>query len=181
VLATYLWAMPTPSPIRLVTVLALLSASGAAVADPAHTALEPPVRPACISSPFGWRHAIGPFIPAGFHNGVDLAAPAGAEVRAAASGTIAAIRRRGAGGLWVLISHPGGRSTLYAHLGTIWGRVIDGQRHVAAGDPIGHVGYTGLIRGTHVFFAVFEEGRAVDPEPLLGVPRCDQVGSSRGK
>jgi murein DD-endopeptidase MepM/ murein hydrolase activator NlpD len=168
VLATFLWAMPTPSPIPLVTVLALLSASGAAAADPPHTALEPPVRPTCISSPFGWRHAIGPFIPAGFHNGVDLAAPAGAEVRAAASGTIAAIRRRGAGGLWVLIRHQGGLSTLYAHLGTIWGRIIDGQRHVAAGDPIGHIGYTGLIRGTHVFFAVFEEGRAVDPEPLLG-------------
>ena len=130
------------------------------------------MRPACISSPFGWRHAIGPFIPAGFHNGVDLAAPAGAEVRAAASGTITAIRRRGAGGLWVLISHPGGLSTLYAHLGTLWSRIADGERHVAVGDPIGHVGYTGLIRGTHVFFAVFRDGRPVDPEPLLGVPRC---------
>ena len=173
--------MPPPSPIPLVVVLALLSAGGAAAADPPRTALAPPVRSACISSPFGWRHAIGPFIPAGFHNGVDLAAPAGAEVRAAASGTIAAIRRRGAGGLWVLISHPGGMSTLYAHLGTIWGRIIDGQRHVAAGDPIGHVGYTGLIHGTHVFFAVFEDGRAVDPEPLLGVPRCDRVDGPRGR
>jgi murein DD-endopeptidase MepM/ murein hydrolase activator NlpD len=173
--------MAAASLIPLVAVVALLSASNAAAADPPRTTLRPPVRPACISSPFGWRHAIGPFIPAGFHNGVDLAAPAGAEVRAAAGGTIAAIRRRGAGGLWVLISHPGGRSTLYAHLGTIWGRIIDGQRHVAAGDPIGHVGYTGLIRGTHVFFAVFEDGRAVDPEPLLDVPRCDRVDGSREK
>ena len=80
-----------------------------------------------------------------------------------------------------LIRHPGGLSTLHADLGTIWGRIIDGQRHVAAGDPIGHVGYTGLIRGTHVFFAVFEKGRAVDPEPLLGVPRCDRVGGSKRK
>jgi murein DD-endopeptidase MepM/ murein hydrolase activator NlpD len=173
--------MSNPYAVALVALLALLFGGGAAAADPPHAALQPPVRPACISSPFGWRHAIGRFIPAGFHNGVDLAAPAGAEVRAAAGGTISAIRRRGAGGLWVLISHPGGRSTLYAHLGTIWGRIVDGQRRVATGDPIGHVGYTGLIHGTHVFFAVFEAGRAVDPEPLLGVPRCDRVDGARGR
>jgi murein DD-endopeptidase MepM/ murein hydrolase activator NlpD len=161
---------------RLGTILtALLSAGAAMAGDPTErAAFEPPVRPACISSPFGWRHAIGPYIPAGFHNGVDLAAPAGAEVRAAATGTIAAIRRHGVGGLWVLINHPDGRSTLYAHLGTVWGRIVDGQRNVVAGEPIGHVGYTGLIRGTHVFFAVFDHGHAVDPEPLLDVPRCDQ-------
>jgi murein DD-endopeptidase MepM/ murein hydrolase activator NlpD len=47
--------------------------------------------PARISSPFGWRHTIGPFIPGGFHNGVDVAAPAGAEVRAAAGGKVTAI------------------------------------------------------------------------------------------
>ena len=169
------------SPIPLLAVFALLSSSVTATADPARAALQPPVRPACISSPFGWRHAIGPYIPAGFHNGVDLAAPAGAEVRAAAGGTITAIRRRGAGGLWVLIGHPGGRSTLYAHLGTIWGRIVEGQRRVSAGDPIGHVGFTGLIHGTHVFFAVFEAGRAVDPEPLLRVPRCDRVDGPRGR
>ena len=159
----------------------LLSARTAVAADPtAHAAFLPPVSAACISSPFGWRHAIGPFIPAGFHNGVDLAAPAGAEVHAAASGTIAGISLHGIGGLSVLIDHQNGRRTLYAHLGTVWGRIIDGQRHVAAGDPIGHVGYTGLMRGTHLFFAVFERGHAVDPEPLLNVQRCDPPARERG-
>jgi murein DD-endopeptidase MepM/ murein hydrolase activator NlpD len=174
--AAYLRAMGTPSLMPLAAVLALLTAGGAAAADLPRVALKPPVRAACITSPFGWRHALGPLIPAGFHNGVDLAAPEGGEVRAAARGTVAAIRRRGAGGLWVMISHPGGMSTLYAHLGTIWGRITDGQRQVAAGDPIGHVGYTGLMRGTHLFFAVFQNGEAVDPEPLLGVPRCGGGG-----
>jgi murein DD-endopeptidase MepM/ murein hydrolase activator NlpD len=165
--------MRTPSPLPLSAILAsLLTATAAAAATPP-PALQPPVRPACITSPFGWRHAIGPLIPAEFHNGVDLAAPAGGTVRAAAGGTVAEIRRRGAGGLWVLIRHQGGMTTLYAHLGTIWGSIVDGRRNVAAGDPIGHVGYTGLIRGTHVYFAVFHNGQAVDPEPLLGVPRCD--------
>jgi murein DD-endopeptidase MepM/ murein hydrolase activator NlpD len=153
----------------------LLSTKATVEADPGeHVMFQPPVSPTCISSPFGWRHAVGPYIPAGFHNGIDLTAPAGAEVRAAASGTIATIRRHGVGGLWVLINHPDGRSTLYAHLGTVWGRIIDGQRRVAAGDPIGHVGYTGLINGTHVFFAVFDHGQAIDPEPLLAITRCDR-------
>src|SRR4051812_11726826 len=39
------------------------------------TTLRPPVTPACVSSPFGWRHAVDPHAPAGFHNGVDLPAP----------------------------------------------------------------------------------------------------------
>jgi murein DD-endopeptidase MepM/ murein hydrolase activator NlpD len=196
---TYRHAMLQKPPI-FAAALAMLTASAAAAPDQSHPILQapilqapilqapilpapiqqppilqPPVRPACITSPFGWRHAIGPFIPAEFHKGVDLAAPAGGEVRAAASGTIATIRRRGPGGLWVLINHQGGLSTLYAHLGTLWGRIVDGQRHVAAGDPIGHVGYSGLIRGTHVYFEVLQDNRPVDPEPLLGVPRCGQA------
>jgi hypothetical protein len=35
--------------------------------------LQPPVTPACVSSPFGWRHAVGPHAPAGFHNGIRVA------------------------------------------------------------------------------------------------------------
>lgn len=157
----------------MIAAVLLLAGAAPAAAPSQPTTFRSPVSHACISSPFGWRHAVGPYIPAGFHNGVDLAAPAGAVVRAAAGGTIAAIRRRGAGGLWVLIDHPDGLSTLYAHLGTVWGRIADGRRRVVAGEPIGYVGYSGLIHGTHVFFAVFEHGHAVDPEPLLDVPRCD--------
>src|ERR1700689_19670 len=43
-----------------------------------HPTLQPPVTPACVSSPFGWRHAVGPHAPAGFHNRIDLPEPAGA-------------------------------------------------------------------------------------------------------
>src|SRR3954447_19475999 len=57
--------------------------------------LRPPVSPACISSPFGYRHAVGPHAPAGFHNGVDLPAQAGALVHAAADGTVLIVKRQG--------------------------------------------------------------------------------------
>jgi murein DD-endopeptidase MepM/ murein hydrolase activator NlpD len=151
----------------------LLAASGfgAAAAE-----LRPPVMPACISSPFGWRHAVGPHAPAGFHNGVDLPAPAGALVHAAADGTIQIIKRQGLGGVTVHIAHPGGLVTLYAHLGNLVPAVAEGKRTVAAGDPLGHVARTGVTYGTHVFFAVLKDGQAVDPAPLLGVGRCGRSG-----
>jgi murein DD-endopeptidase MepM/ murein hydrolase activator NlpD len=151
----------------------LLLSLGRAAAEPrGPSGLRPPVQRACISSPFGWRHAVGPHAPAGFHNGIDLPAAAGTVVRAAAAGTVVAIRRHGPGGLWILIRHANGFSTLYAHLGMLRASFASGQRRVAAGEALGRVGRSGITYGTHIFFAVFEDGQAIDPEPLLGVPRC---------
>jgi len=131
-----------------------------------------PVSPACISSPFGWRHAVGPHAPAAFHNGVDIPAPAGALVRAAADGTVETIRRQGLGGVTVHLRHADGTRTLYAHLGNLVPAIAEGQRAVRAGDALGHVARTGVTYGTHVFFAVLRGAEAIDPEPLLGIPRC---------
>lgn len=135
-------------------------------------ALLPPVTPACISSPFGMRHAVGPHAPAGFHNGIDIPAPAGALVHAAAAGTITAIKRQGLGGVSVFIAHGDGLQTFYAHLGNLVPAIATGQRRVAAGQPLGHVARTGVTYGTHVFFAVTVNGQAVDPQAWLGLPRC---------
>ena len=146
----------------------ILAAPCFAQAEP----FRPPVEPACISSPFGWRHTVGPHAPAAFHNGVDLPAPAGALVRAAAAGTVLRVKRQGLGGVTVHVGHPGGTTTLYAHLGTLVPAIAEGKRSVAAGEPLGHVSRTGVTYGTHVFFAVLRGSEAVDPEPLLCVPRC---------
>ena len=153
---------------RLLPLLTVMPAP--AQADPPR--LEPPVAPACVSSPFGWRHAVGPHAPAGFHNGIDLPAPAGALVRAAAPGTVAGIRRQGLGGVSVRIAHAGGITTLYAHLGNLVPAIAQGKRSVAAGEPIGHVARTGVSYGTHLFFATFANGTAVDPLALLDIPPC---------
>ena len=135
-------------------------------------ALLPPVTPACISSPFGWRHAVGPNAPAAFHNGVDLPAPAGALVHAAADGRIAIIKRQGLGGVTIHLQHADGTTTLYAHLGNLVPAVAEGKRDIKAGDPLGHVARTGATYGTHLFFAVLQGGQAIDPAPLLGLPPC---------
>jgi murein DD-endopeptidase MepM/ murein hydrolase activator NlpD len=135
--------------------------------------LQPPVTPACVSSPFGWRHAVGPHAPAGFHNGIDLPARAGALVHAAAAGTVELVKRQGPGGVTVHLRHPGGLETLYAHLGNLVPAIAEGKRNVAAGEALGYVARTGVTYGTHVFFAVLENGQAVDPlEMLPPLPRC---------
>jgi len=136
--------------------------------------LQPPVSPACVSSPFGWRRAIGPHAPAGLHNGIDLPAPAGALVHAAAPGTIVAIKRQGLGGVSIRIAHGSGIETLYAHLGNLVPAVAEGRRTVAAGEPLGHVARTGVTYGTHVFFAVFANGTAVDPLQFVAIPACSR-------
>ena len=131
-----------------------------------------PVAARCYSSPFGWRHQVGPMAPAGFHNGIDLPAPAGATVHAPAAGRVARIRRMGIGGLQVTVDHPGGLVTLYAHLGSVVPSLAEGKTRLEAGDPIGRVGRPGVTYGTHLFFAVFAHGRAIDPNLLLGLPPC---------
>jgi len=131
-----------------------------------------PVAAQCYTSPFGWRHRVGPMAPAGFHNGIDLPAPAGGLVRAPISGTVSRIKRMGIGGLQVYVVHPGGLTTLYAHLGSVVPALAEGRSRLAAGDPIGRIARTGVTYGTHLFFAVFANGRAIDPNLLLQLPAC---------
>jgi murein DD-endopeptidase MepM/ murein hydrolase activator NlpD len=113
-----------------------------------------------VSSPFGWRHRVGPHAPVGFHNGIDLPAPAGALVHAAAAGTVEVVKRQGSGGVTVHLRHPGGLVTLYAHLGNLAPAIAQGKRNVAAGEMLGHVARTGVTYGTHVFLAVLKNGQA---------------------
>ena len=124
----------------------------------------------CISSPFGPR--ILPNHPqAGtYHNGVDLPAPEGTPVRAVASGKLLRIEKGGPGGLEVLVQHDRYVS-VYSHLASIAPSLDKGV--IAAGDEIGVVGHTGLSFGPHLFFALLENGRAIDPRPFLGVPLCN--------
>jgi len=154
--------------------LALLGASAAWAEAP----LPAPVNPACVSSPFGPRRAVGPRA-ALFHNGIDFPAPAGAYVHAVADGTVVAIRRLGAEGLEVdvLTRRPAGSDrpdmvARYAHLGTVTPALAEGARMIAKGGALGRVGRTGVTYGTHVHFELRLDGRLVDPEPFFGVRRC---------
>lgn len=156
--------------------LALLAA-GAAVAQPTAgdpmPALAPPVQPACISSPFGDRGAgVGGPRASRLHRGIDLPAPAGAWVRAAAAGRVVAVRRRAGAGLEVSLRHPGGAITRYAHLGSVAPALASGKRAVRQGEVLGRIGRTGITYGTHLHFELLVDGIPLDPALHLKVEPC---------
>jgi murein DD-endopeptidase MepM/ murein hydrolase activator NlpD len=134
-------------------------------------ALLPPVSPACISSPYGPRVLPGRPLAGTYHYGVDLPAAVGAPVRAAASGSVAWVRKKGAGGLEMLVAHDG-FMTLYSHLGSLAPAIADGKRAVAAGEKLAVVGRTGVSYGSHVYFELRVNGERVDPNQVLGLKRC---------
>jgi murein DD-endopeptidase MepM/ murein hydrolase activator NlpD len=116
-----------------------------------------------ITSPFGWRS--NPFGGAPeFHPGLDIAAPTGTTVTAAAAGTVIVAQWYGGYGNYILIDHGGGYSTGYGHLSAIY--VSDGQS-VARGQAIGAVGSTGQSTGPHLHFEVRIAGKPVDPAPRI--------------
>ncbi len=154
--------------------VALMLWGGHACAQPAVGEMQPPVRPLCLTSPFGDRPAPGADA-RGFHNGIDLRAPSGGYVYAVAEGEIVSIHRRGPGGLELAIAHRGriGRYTsLYAHLGEVLPAFARGRIHVKAGERIGRIGRTGITYGTHLYFELLVGGKPIDPAPFFPVAAC---------
>ncbi len=94
------------------------------------------------------------------HDGIDIAAPEGTAVTAAARGTVVYAGRQSGYGAIVILKHDGGLVTLYAHASTLL--VREGQR-VDAGAPIARVGQSGRTSGPHLHFEVREGTRPRNP------------------
>jgi hypothetical protein len=120
-------------------------------------ALAWPLR-APIASPFGPRGTA-------FHPGIDLPAPLGTPVGAAAPGRVifAALDWGGYGNL-VEVAHGRGVVSMYAHLSAFSVRV--GQ-FVSTGTRVGRLGSSGEATGPHLHFEVRVRGAAVDPVPAF--------------
>jgi len=86
-----------------------------------------------------------------FHTGIDIAAPFGTAVAAAAPGQVEFAGWEGGYGETVVVLHPGGLRTLYAHLNSV--RVARG-RTVEVGTVLGLEGATGNATGPHLHFEV---------------------------
>jgi murein DD-endopeptidase MepM/ murein hydrolase activator NlpD len=97
------------------------------------------------------------------HEGIDIAAPTGTAIHAAAAGTVIYAGVMSGYGNIVVIDHGGGIATAYGHMSAIW--VGGGQ--VSQGQGIGAVGCTGHCTGPHVHFEVRVNGSPVDPMGYL--------------
>ena len=98
------------------------------------------------------------------HTGIDIAAPGGANIVAAADGEVIFAGPYGVWGNAVILNHGDGITTLYAHQSKIL--TTKGQI-VARGDVIGKVGSTGWSTGNHLHFEVRVNGNPVNPWTYL--------------
>ena len=120
-----------------------------------------------ISSPFGMRlHPV--YGQWALHDGMDIAAPCGAPVRAASSGRVLATYYNSGYGNRIVMDNGTGRGagigTTYNHLSGF--STYTGER-VQRGEIIGFVGTTGASTGCHLHFMVLKDGTAVNPGEWL--------------
>jgi len=117
--------------------------------------------PSCytITSNYGYRY-LELYGYTRLHAGTDIGAQYGAEVTAAASGSVTVATYSSSYGNYVMIYHPDGSSTVYAHMSSL---AVSAGQTVSQGDVIGYVGSTGNSTGPHLHFEVRINGSTTDP------------------
>jgi murein DD-endopeptidase MepM/ murein hydrolase activator NlpD len=154
--------------------LALLTSELPAGRSLAGLTLSWPIAGAQITQPFGptdfvLEPPLGPY--AHFHTGIDLSAPEGTPVTAAADGVVVAAVQSGVGyGNYVIVAHGAGLMTLYGHLLEVDVRTGD---RVLRGRAVGLEGSSGLSTGPHLHFELRVNDQVFDPmiylPPLIGL------------
>jgi murein DD-endopeptidase MepM/ murein hydrolase activator NlpD len=99
------------------------------------------------------------------HKGIDIGASYGADIVAAAPGTVRSATYSSSCGNYVMIDHGGGLYTIYMHASSLCVSVGD---EVSAGDVIAKVGSTGISTGNHLHFGVSLNGSYVSPWSYFG-------------
>jgi len=122
------------------------------------TFTKPVVSGYTITSRFGARAS-------GTHSGLDIAAPTGTPIYAAAAGTVTnVVYMTTSYGIHAKIQHANGVETLYAHCSELY--VTEGQ-YVAQGELIGAVGSTGRSTGPHLHLEIRANGQTLNPQHYL--------------
>ena len=125
--------------------------------------LEPyngkPQRIGVLTSGYGWRWGR-------LHRGIDIAAPIGTPVLAAASGVVVGAGWHSGYGNLIKIEHLDGSVTLYGHTNKI---LVTHDQKVEQGQQIAEMGNTGNSTGSHLHFEIHPKSKeAIDPLVLLG-------------
>ena len=98
------------------------------------------------------------------HYGLDIVAPRGTPVYAAANGKVTEAKYRGTMGNMITVNHGYSYVTVYGHLS---GFAVSAGDIVQKGDLIGYVGRTGRTTGSHLHYEVHIKGVAVNPKDFL--------------
>jgi murein DD-endopeptidase MepM/ murein hydrolase activator NlpD len=116
-----------------------------------------------ISSSYGWRRDP---IRGGrdFHTGLDIRAPRGRTIVASAAGKVVHAGWMGGYGRTIVISHPGGMTTLYGHCSKL---LVKAGAAVNRGQAIAQIGSTGRSTGNHLHFEVRSGGSPMNPIKVL--------------
>ena len=111
-----------------------------------------------ITSRYGARSS-------GTHTGLDVAAPAGTTIYAAASGTVSLVKYLTTSyGHYLIINHGNGVQTVYAHCNDI---LVSEGAQVSQGQAIATVGSTGNSSGSHLHFEIRSNGTTLNPQNYL--------------
>ncbi len=98
------------------------------------------------------------------HRGLDVAAPSGTPIKAAAAGTITTAGWNNSYGYMLIVSHGNGVQTVYAHCSQL---IATNGQSVAQGQVIGKVGSTGNSTGPHLHFEIRVNGVLQDPQNYI--------------
>lgn len=118
------------------------------------------------SGGFGWR-VWNNGRTTDYHKGVDFAAYRGTPILATNSGTVILTRNSPSYGLYLIIDHGGGVTSLYAHCSKL---LVNTGDVVLRGDKVAEVGSTGDSTGNHLHFSILENGVHVDPMKYISEP-----------
>lgn len=113
-----------------------------------------------ITSRFGSRESIRSFP----HNGLDIAAPYGTKIKAAADGKVTFSGEKGSYGNLVIVDCGNGVEIYYGHCSKL---LVKAGTKVEAGDVIAEVGSTGNSTGNHLHFEIKINGVSVNPQNYI--------------
>lgn len=149
-------ARPAPAPV----------AEAEAAPAPPVFACNSPVPGHEVDSPYGLRRL--PWERQGrLHEGVDIAAPAGAPVLAVAGGVVVRTGDSPTYGRFVEIRHgEAGLTSFYAHLGKV-ARTAQAGAYLGQGTVLGRIGLSGTSTGPHLHFEIRQDGKALNPAAFL--------------
>ncbi len=116
-----------------------------------------------INLPYGW---VANNSASHFHTGIDLAAELEEEIHASGSGKVTVAEMHPDYGMYIVIDHGGGVSTVYAHCSKL---LVKESDNVKAGDVIALVGRTGNATGEHLHFEIRANGTQIDPLAFEGL------------